>query len=258
MKHSFIQFIVIGAAVLLGWSCEKNTLTLPVESVTGGARVKLIHAAPEAPGVDLLIGGKKFSGFTPAGASTTNPGTPVPIRYDNTFPERGANYTIVPAGASEVTITAPATTTAGSATVISTQNLTLDDNKYYSLIVAGNAARQEVVLVNDDFSGALDPSKFYVRFVNLIAGQNYDLALSSANAPALVANLPYKGVSPFVPVDVSNNASFVLRASGSVTPIGTSLSFTNTANGRVLTIYARGIAGRTGTVAPGINIYTNR
>lgn len=255
MKYTLINFVALSVLVLLSWSCEKNALVLPVETPTGGARIKLIHAAPEAPGVDLFIGGKKYSGFTPAGATTTSPGTPVPIRYDNTFPAAGNNYTIVPAGASEVTITAPATTTASSATVISTQNLTLDDNKYYSMIVAGDKAKQEVLVVNDDFSVATDPNKFYVRFINLISGLNYDLAL--ANGTILAPNLAYKSVSPFVTVDAINNASFVFRLPGTTVNIGT-ITFTSTVNGRVLTVYTRGIVGRTGTVAPGINFYVNR
>jgi hypothetical protein len=257
MKYTLINFIAFSAAVLLSWSCEKNALILPVESVTSGARVKLVHAAPEAPGVDLFIGGKKYSGFTPAGATTTSPGTPVPIQFNNTFPANGFNYTIVPTGASEVTITAPATTTAGSATVISTQNLTLDDNKYYSLLVAGDKAKQEVLFINDDFSMATDPNKFYVRFINLISGLNYDLALTDGTV--LVPNLGYKGVSPFMAVDATNNASFVFRLPGTKVNLNTApLTFTSTVNGRVLTVYTRGLVGRTGTVAPAINFYVNR
>lgn len=259
MKYTLINFITLSAVVLLSWSCEKNALVLPVETVTSGARVKLIHAAPEAPGVDLFIGGQKYSGFTPAGATTTSPGTPVPIRYDNTYPANGFNYTIVPAGASEVTITAPATTTAGSATVISTQNLTLDDNKYYSMIVAGDKAKQEVLLINDDFSMATDPNKFYVRFINLISGVNYDLALADAAGTVLVSNLAYKGVSPFMAVDASAGGSFVFRLPGTKVNLNTTpVTFTSTVNGRVLTVYTRGIVGRTGTLAPNINFYVNR
>lgn len=257
MKHTLSKFVAFGAAVLLGWSCEKNTLTLPVESVTSGARVKLIHAAPEAPGVDLLIGGKKYSGFTPAGASLTSPGTPVPIRYDNTYPAAALSYAVVPVGASEVTVTAPATTTAGSATVISTQSLTLDDNKYYSLIVAGDRAKQELLFVNDDFSNATDPNKFYVRFINLVSGANYDLGL--ADGTVLAPNLGYKGISPFIAVDATNNGSFVFRLPGTKVNLNsTLLTFTSTVNGRVLTVFTRGIVDRTGAVAPGINFYVNR
>lgn len=255
MRHTYLKLLGISAAVLIGWSCEKSVLTLPETIVTSGARLKLIHAAPEAPGVDLLIGGKKFSGFTPAGASTTSPGTPVPITYTRAFPSLDFNYAIVPAGQSEVSLTAPAATTASSATVVSTQNLTLDDNKYYSLFLTGTGPKPEVLLINDDFSAAVDPSKFYVRFINLTPGIKYDLALASGTV--LAPNLDYKGVSPFVAVDASNNASFVFRLPGTSVSIGT-IAFTNTVNGRVLTVYTRGIVGRTGTVAPAISFYVNR
>ncbi|KAB7731325.1 DUF4397 domain-containing protein [Rudanella paleaurantiibacter] len=245
---------IFSAAVLL-FSCEKNALQLPTEPVEAGARLKLIHAAPDLPGIDLLIGGKKFSAFTPVGATTTNPGTPAGVPYNNTFPGNLANYALVTPGQAAITISTPASTTAGSATVVTEQSITLDDTKYYSLFVAGPTAKPEVLLLTDDFGSALDATKTYVRFINLTSGGTYDFALS--NGTMLAPALAFKGVTSFIAIDPAITPSFVFRAPGTTANLGT-ITLTNTAAGRVITIFTRGVVGRTGTAAPGINLYINR
>ncbi len=124
--------------------------------------------------------------------------------------------------------------------------------------MAGTGPQPEVLVVNDDFSSATSANQFYVRFVNLIPGTvTYDLALSG-DGTVVVAGAAYKSVSPFVGIDVSKNASLVLRTAGGKTNIGAAYTFTSTANGRVLTVFARGLPGRTGAQAPGLNGYVNR
>lgn len=247
-------FYLLSAAVLLV-SCEKNALQLPIDPVTTGARIKLVHAAPDAPAVDLFLNGKKFSAFTPTGVTSTFAGNPVGVPYNNTFPGNGANYAVAPAESSEVRISAPASTSAGSATVITTQNLAFEDNKYYSLIVTGTGPQPELLVLSDDFSAATDPTKYYVRFVNLTAGQNYDLAVGT-NA-TLAQNLAYKGTTAFIAVDANTSPVFAFRLPGSITNVST-VTFTGSTSGRVVTAFIRGVAGRTGTAAPGINFYVNR
>ncbi len=249
-----ILYILSAAALLV--SCEKNSLQLPIDPVTIGARLKLINAAPDFPGIELAIGGKKFSGFTPVGATATSPGTPAGLPFNNTFPNTGSNYAIVTPGQQAIAISAPATSTANSATAINAQNLTFEDNKYYSLFVAGAGAQPEILLVNDNFEGASDPSKFYVRFVNLIPGSTYDVALTAPNT-TLTTNLTYRAVSPFISIDAIAGPTFAFRAPGSATNIG-SIQFTSSASGRAVTVFLRGVTGRTGTAAPGINVYVNR
>ncbi|MEZ0483106.1 DUF4397 domain-containing protein [Fibrella aquatica] len=251
-KH--ILYLFSAAALLL--SCEKNSLQLPIDPVTSGARLKLVHAAPDLSSLDLLIGGKKFSGFTPVGATATSPGRPTGIPYNTTFPAAGSNYAIVTPGAQSISLSVPASTTASSATVITTQNLTLEDNKYYSLLVAGAGVQPEVMLVNDVFDGAEEVTKLYVRFINLVPGSTYDLALNNPNT-VLASNLAYKAVSPYTAVDAITGPVFAFRAPGSATNLGT-VTFTSSSAGRAITVFIRGIQGRTGTAAPGLNVYVNR
>ena len=256
---NYALYLVALAGILLA-SCDENTVSIPVSPVTSGARLKIINAAPDLPGgVEVAINGKKFSAFTPSGATATSPGLAVGLPFNATFPNVGSNYAIVTPGAASLSLTSPATTTANSATAVGTSNVTLDDNSYYSLFVTGAGQQPETLLLKDDFSQLTAPTKFYVRFVNLIpnATTTYDLLLSDGRT-VVAQNIGYKTASAFVTLDVLSSPSLILRVSGSATNIGTAATFTNLANGRVLTLFARGVVGRTGTAAPGLNLYVNR
>lgn len=254
LKNSL--YIFSAAALLV--SCEKNTLQLPIDPITAGARVKLINVAPDVSSINLFVGDKKFSGFTPVGASTTSPGTPTGVPYNATFPNVGSNYAIITPGSQAISISVPASTTASSATVVATQNLTFEDNKYYSLFVAGAGPTPEILLVNDAFEGGSDPAKIYVRFINLIAGSKYDVALTTPTPNVTLAtNLDYKAVSPFIAVDAITGPTFAFRLPGSAVNVG-AVQFTSSASGRAVTVFLRGVLGRTGTAAPNINVYVNR
>ncbi|GAB3571673.1 hypothetical protein GCM10027578_30350 [Spirosoma luteolum] len=251
--------LVLLLTVLLGWSCERNTLSIPVSPIQSGARIKLVHSAPDAPALELAINGQKVSAGIPTGASSISAGTGVPssIAYGSTYPGSVSNYAVVPTGQVTAVLSTPAATTAAGMSPVATQMLTLDDSKYYSLLVLGTGAQPQVSLINDDFSAANDPSKFYVRFINLIPGSTaYDLALSSGTV--LASNIGYQGVSPFIGVDVSNNASFVFRLAGTTTNVTTALVFSSSTSGRVLTLVAQGVPGKTGAQAPRLISYVNR
>ena len=252
-KH--ILYLFSAAALLL--SCEKNSLQLPIDPVTSGARIKLVHAAPDLASLDLFVNGAKFSGFTPVGATATSPGRPTGITYGNTYPSTGSNYAIVKAGPQPISVSVPASTSTGSATVVNTQTLTLEDNKYYSLFVAGPGAQPEVLLVNDTFEGVVDPTKTYVRFVNMVPGSTYDMALTTPNT-TLATNLAYKAVSPFIPIDAIAGPTFAFRLPGiTATNIGAS-QFGASSSGRAITVFIRGVVGRAAPGAPAINVYVNR
>lgn len=251
LKNSLYLLLVS----ILFVSCEKNALQLPIDVIASGARVKLIHAAPDTPGIDLYIGNNKFSAFTPTGSTSTFAGNPTGVPYNNTFPGNASNYAIVTPGATSLSISAPAATSTASATAIGSINATFEDNKYYSVFVAGTGAKPEIFTITDDFSNAVDQTKYYVRFINLTTGQNYDMGLS--NGTMLATNLAYKATSSFIPVDISVSPSFVFRVPGTTANVGT-ITFTNSIAGRVITVFTRGVAGKTGTPAPGINFYVNR
>ncbi len=252
-------YLIALLAIGLGWSCQRETLLIPSTPVQTGARIKLVHAAPEAASVDLYVNGQKISAGLPTGASSISAGTgtPTAITFGNTFPGSTASYAVISSGQVPITLSSPAATTAGSATTVATQTLSLTDGNYYSLLVLGTGTQPQIKLIPDDFNTATDPALFYVRFINLIPNAPaYDLALASG--AIITANVAYQSASPFVGVDLSNNASFVFRSTGTTTSGGTGVTFTGSTAGRVITMVAQGVVGRTGTQAPRINVYVNR
>ena len=259
MTYRLASIFLLAITALIGWACERNVLSIPSTPAPTGARIKLVHAAPDAPGVNLYVNNEKVSAGLPTGAISTSAGTgtPAPIAFGTTFPGLTANYAVVTAGQVSVSLTAPATTTATSATTVYAQPLTLEDTKYYSLLLTGTGAQPEVQLVNDDFTSAIDPNKFYVRFINLIPGAPaYDLLLSDGTK--LATSVAYKSITPFVGVDIKNNASFLFRVAGSSTNVATAATFTGSTAGRVFTVFAQGVVGKTGTQAPKLTVYVNR
>ncbi|WP_266368433.1 DUF4397 domain-containing protein [Tellurirhabdus rosea] len=246
-----LSYFLLSAAALLTVACEKNTIPAQDEPVVDGARIKLVHSAPETAGVNLFLNDKKISANTPTSTTIVQP-----ITYGLTFPNSGANYAVVPAGQYTAKLSTPASGTATSETVVSTQQIQLQNEKYYSLLLGGTAAQPVTVLLNDELPGP-DNSKFYVRFVNLIpGGQPYDLILRGGSA--LLTGITAGTASQFVAVDVNSNVAFDLRAAGTTTNIGTGFAFTSNAAGRVVTLIAQGLPGRTGAVAPRLGGYVNR
>jgi hypothetical protein len=259
MKH--LLYLLIAASTLLV-SCEKNALNIPADIVTAGARLKVINAAPDLPGgVEVGINGTKFTAFTPSGATASSPGYAVGLPFGSSYPSSGSNYAIVSPGAQSLSLTSPAASTVTSATAIGTASATLDDNAYYSLFISGTGVQPETVLLKDDFSQLTAPTKFYVRFVNLIPGTSHDLYLLGADGKtynSVVQGVTYKSSSLFLTLDVVTNPTLVLRAFGTTVNLGTAVTFGSLANGRVLTLVAKGVFGRTGAAAPSLSLYVNR
>lgn len=256
MKH--LLYLIASVGLLLA-SCEKNALSIPADLVTSGARLKLINAAPDLPGgIELAINGKKFSANTPSGATATSPGFAVGLPFSSTFPGTGSNYAVVTPGSVSLSLTSPATTTVASATAIGSTTATLDDNAYYSMFVVGTGTQPETVLIKDELSALSSMSTFYVRFVNLIPGTTtYDVLLADGTT-VVAQKVAYKAASPFITVPAVGSQSFLLRASGTTTNLGTTYAYSSANGGRVLTLFARGVTGRTGTAAPALSGYANR
>ena len=259
MKHLIYVFIAVSVVLV---SCDKNALNIPADVVTSGARLKLINAAPDLPGgIELALNGKKFSAFTPSGVTATSAGFSVGLPFNNSFPSSGSSYAIVMPGAQSLSLTSPATTTTASATAVGTSSITLDDNAYYSLFISGTGVQPETTLLKDDFSQLNASTKFYVRFVNMIPGTTQDLYLLSADGKTttpVTQNVVYKGFTPFQVSDVVATPTFVLRTTGTSVNLGANATFSSLANGRVLTLVARGAVGRTGTAAPALSLFVNR
>ncbi len=200
------------------WLVALNVLTAVVLSSAGasaaGPRVRVIHASPDAPSVDVWADAKPaftnapFKGITPYATLTA-----------------GAHqFQVVPAGQ-----TTPAVISA---------NLSLAADKDYSIVAAGKLANI-APLVLEDNNAAPAQGKAHVRFVHASPdAPAVDIAVKGG--PIIFNNIAFKGVGSYTPVD-AGTYDLEVRLAGKpdvVLPLpGIKLE-----NGGVYTAWAMGLA----------------
>ncbi len=225
----------------------------PLRNITPaqGARIKFIHASPDAPEVDIYVNDVKVSGVL-----TIPPATPGVLTYPGLFP--GSEYVTVAPGTASVKAVLPQT----GATALAAE-LPLQDGQYYSVFAVDSAKKLSVLVLEDYVDGSLADSKSYLRFVHLIPnGAETDLAFSAgttftaSGAQTLFTTIGFKGVANYTAIE-PGTYSFQLRNAGTITGLTTLASQTFEAN-RTYTLYARGFVGGTATKAPALTRYINK
>lgn len=250
-----LQFILLTAASLLLFACGDTANFLNTVSPATGARVKFYHLAPDVAGVDFYVNDKKFSGV-----NTVPPAVAAPLSYTSSFPNQ--DYALLTPGTANVKVVAPASSTATTDATLATTNLTTQADSYYSVFFYGTAPTYTSLVVPDNLTAA-DPTKAYVRFINLVTGADasatYDLAVNGTVVAAGVA--PLKGVVTFTAIPAIAYATTAvpvqLRLAGTTTVVGTVTTLQPYA-GRFYTFIARGIVGGTGARAVNLTTSTNR
>ncbi len=237
-RYTFLLFALISGL----WSCGPENDILRNQVTATGARVRLLHAIPDGPAVNVFVNNAKINGTS--------------LTYFSTFPTN--EYVALTPGAANVQVTTVASGTVASQTVL-TATAPLEADKYYTVAAAGTAAAPVAVVVNDDLS-VPDPTKAYVRIINLVSnGPGVDLAIGTTSP--IVSNVAYRSASDFIPVTVVANTNnifaFQVRQTGTATLLGASTNVTMVA-GRKYTLLVRGLVGRTGAQAPAVSSYFSR
>lgn len=180
-----------------------------------GPRVRVVHASPDAPAVDVLVDGQ--AAFTNA-------------------PFKGiTNYATLAAGEHRVQVV-PAGQTQPS--VISA-TLTLDADKDYTVVAVGQLANIEPLVLVDNNS-APAAGKAHVRFVHASPdAPAVDIAVTGG--PVLFSNVAFKGVGDYLPVD-AGSYDLEVRVAGTDT-VALSVPAVKLDAGTVYTIFAMGLAG---------------
>jgi LPXTG-motif cell wall-anchored protein len=179
------------------------------------ARVRVVHASPDAPAVDVWVNGSvafsnaPFKGITAYAALA-------PATY---------NVKVTPTGATEP--------------VVINADLTLAAGTDYTVVAVGQLADIEPLVLVDNNS-APAAGKAHVRFVH--ASPNapaVDIAVTGG--PVLFSNVPFKGVGDYLPVD-AGTYNLEARIAGT-TDVALSVPGVKLEAGKVYTIFAMGLAG---------------
>ncbi len=202
---------LVGMIAILG-SCKKDETT----PVISNAKVNVVHASPDAPGVDLLIDNVKKNNAA--------------LNFD-----QNTGYLTLEAGARNIKVNA-----SGSATSVINANVTLVKDKNYTVIAANTLAKIEPIVIEDDLT-APAAGKAHVRFIHLSPdAPAVDL---KAGTTLLFGNTAFKQSTSFIPV-AAGAVTIDVYAAGTANKV---LSVPVTlAAGKIYTVYAKNLVAGLG------------
>lgn len=188
-------------------------LTTVAFAQAGKARVRVVHASPDAPAVDVLVNdgvafsNAPFKGITAYASLDTG-------KY---------NVKVVPTGAKEP--------------VVIKADLTLEAKDYTVVAVGKLNAIEPLVLVDNNSAPAA--GKAHVRFVHASPdAPAVDIAVKGG--PVLFSNIAFKGVGTYLPVD-AGTYDLEVRLAGTQT-VALAVPGVKLADGTVYTVFAMGLA----------------
>jgi LPXTG-motif cell wall-anchored protein len=180
------------------------------------ARVRVVHASPDAPAVDVWVDGSVAFSNAPF-KGITDYASLAPATY---------NVQVTPTGATEP--------------VVIDADLTLEANTDYTVVAVGLLAEIEPLVLVDNNS-APAAGKAHVRFVHASPdAPAVDIAVANGG-PVLFSNVPFKGVGNYLPVD-AGTYDLEVRVAGTET-VALEVPGVALADGTVYTIFAMGLAG---------------
>ena len=204
MKRLFLISAVLALSLVLATSALADAHE---------ARVRVVHASPDAPAVDVWVNGSvafsnaPFKGITDY--AKLEPGT--------------YNVQVTPTGATEP--------------VVIDADLALETQTDYTVVAVGKLENIEPLVLVDNNS-APAAGKAHVRFVHASPdAPAVDIAV--AGGPVLFANVAFKGVGDYLPVD-AGTYDLEARVAGTET-VALSIPGVALENGTVYTIFAMGL-----------------
>ena len=179
------------------------------------ARVRVVHASPDAPAVDVWVNDNvafsnaPFKGITPYAALETG-----------TY-----NVKVVPTGATEP--------------VVIEADLALEGAKDYTVVAVGMLENIEPLVLEDNNSTPAE-GKAHVRFVHASPdAPAVDIAVKGG--PVLFSNIAFKGVGDYTPVD-AGTYDLEVRLAGTDT-VALDVPGVALSQKTVYTVFAMGLAG---------------
>jgi hypothetical protein len=192
-------------------------LILPSATFAAGPRVRVVHASPDAPAVDVLVNGA--AAFTNAAFKDITAYAPLAAG--------SYQVQVVPTGATEP--------------VVISATLALEAPNDYTVVAVGKLADIEpLVLVDNNAIPA--EGKAHVRFVHASPdAPAVDIAVKGG--PVLFSNVSFKGVGDYLPVD-AGTYDLEVRLAGTDT-VALPVNGLKLDSQTVYTVFAMGLASGT-------------
>jgi hypothetical protein len=230
MKSLKALFTVSLLSLLTITGCSKDESNPVVPAPTSSnANVKVIHASPDAPGVDLFVDGTV-------------------AKSNLMFPEN-TGYLTVAAGSRNVKVNVT-----GTSTSVINATLPLSENTSYSVFAIDVVSKLTTLVIVDNLT-APAAGNAHVRFIHL-----------SPNAPAVDiavtggavvwSKKSFKEYSDFTPLP-AGTYNLEVRIAGTTTVV-LPLPGITLESGKIYTVFAKGLVGETGSKALGAQIIVNK
>lgn len=196
----------------------------------GSAKLMVVHASPDAPGVDLLIDNTKKNSSA--------------LTYPN-----NTGYLTVDEGTRNIKVNV----SSSGANVINADVPFVKD-KNYSLFAIDSVSKLSTLLLEDDLTAPAS-GKAHIRFVHLSPNAPAVDIVEATSNTVVFDNVSFKGYSAFTPL-AAGSYNLDVRLHGTSTTV-LSLPGVALSNGMIYTVFAKGFVGGTGSQALGAEIIMN-
>ena len=223
-------FIVVALGIFsLISGCKKDDTSNPMTPTAGNANVMIVHASPDAPGVDILV-------------------DDAVAKMNLTYPAN-TGYVSLSAGNRNVKVNVT-----GTATTALQADVTVMDGVYYSVFAIDSVSNVSTLALVDTLTTPATGNA-HVRFIHLSPNAPaVDVAVTGG--PVLFGNQSFKDYTSFTPVP-ANTYNLEVRLAGTPTVVLPLPGITLSA-GKIYTVFAKGFVGGSGAKALGAQIIVNK
>jgi hypothetical protein len=207
-----IGSVAILAALMLGLFAA-----FPASGSAADAMIRVVHASPDAPAVDVYLNGQRA--------------------IANLKFTEGTTYAAVPEGSYRVQVFPAGTGPSGTAVINAT--LDLKGSTAYTVVAANVVSKIEPIVLTDNLA-APAAGKAHIRVVHASPdAPAVDVAIKGG--PVAFSNASFKAATAYAPVDAATY-QFEIRPTGTTTAVLTT-DPTMLAAGRIYTVFAMGQVG---------------
>jgi hypothetical protein len=222
---SILMLLLFSAFFVTSCSDDDNNPSTPILEK---ANVLVVHASPDAPGVDLLVDNSI------AGSNLTFPNS--------------TGYLEVEEGTRNIKVNVT-----GTSTTVINADLTLNGMVNYSIFAIDAVANLTPLVIVDDLTTPAGGFA-HVRFIHL-SPDAPAVDITTTDGTVVFGNYDFKKYSEFVPLPVGSY-NLQVRVAGTETVV-LNLSGISLADGKIYTVFAKGFLNGTGNQALGAQIIVN-
>ncbi|NWG28283.1 MAG: DUF4397 domain-containing protein [Ignavibacteriaceae bacterium] len=217
--------VSITALTFVGCDDEEEA---PMQPAPSNSSTMVIHASPDAPGVDILVD-NAIAGMN--------------LTYLQNTP-----YLTLPSGTRNIKVNVT-----GTSTTVIEGNINFVKDKAYSIFAVNSVANIEPLVLEDNLAKPAS-GKAHVRFIHLSPdAPAVDITL--ADGTVVFGNISFKGFTAFTPLDAGTyNLQVRLAGTSTVVLDLGNITFTS---GEIYTTYARGFVAGVGEQQLGAAIIVN-